>query len=423
MENLPDEVMLMIFEHLPSRALAAAAEVCRRWNALLRRRVVEVQRQDDVKRLHRGVIALHVSGCLDSLRACLANVIDVAPHLRQLTIQATNSFGDETIAALHRLRHLDHLDVFIRNRRIEMGLLPVLMRLNSLVINETVTPGVLRALAKSERVRCIHMFGRSLYYPQRELLAVLRARQHHLTELTLRCTELTDVAYDAIGQCSNLTSLQLYSCWLMTGAGALHTTRLLKLRRLHITGARMVRTRALSVFIDQLPPHVEELCLSATWFGDDHALPLARRLPGLKVLELWRCRLTSCNILEMARALPTLYSLDLDISLTDIELLLLSDHPTITDIRCLTERRFSLYSDEARDSYSIVMEGSQGAGGRRVVRVSSAQARLARKYVRGGGEGYRATLFYYWTQDRELDPLPLKQPPGFDLDDDDFADD
>lgn len=414
MESLPDEVLMMIFELLPARdALGGAARVCRRWEALVARRALDVQRRDDLQRLHRGIVALQVSSRLDSLRSFLAATTDIAPSLHSLTVPAANPFGDENLAALFRFPYLNHLDVFMQSRMLDKRLLPVLLRLSCLVVNESVPPGVLRALARSRRLRELHMYGRALYYVPRELGVVLRARRLHLSELTLRCAELTDPAYHIIGECVNLTSLQLYSCWLMRDAGARAAVRPQSLRRLHITGARMLRPRALTTLIDHLPLLIEELVLSATWFGAVHVMPLVTRLPALRLLELWRCDLTSDHILMLADALPELRNLDVDTPLPDQAVNTLFGHPSLRDLRCLFDNKESV---DEKPCQSYTMEDVSSG---RVLRVKAADARYPRRFLRGGGEGYRAALFYYCSQERELTPLPVNLHPGFDEDDDD----
>ncbi|XP_059045952.1 F-box/LRR-repeat protein 7-like [Achroia grisella] len=389
METLPEEVILMIFEYLPFRTLIVVAQVCQRWKYLLRRRLLEVRRQEDLRRSHCGIIAVLISGSIDSLSSCMTTVVDVIPHLRQLTIHATYPLGARCVDDLLRLRHLDHLDVFIQERRIESRWSPLLLRLSSLVINETLTPGVLISMAAGERLRCLNMYGRSWHFPARELTPVLQARREHLTELTLRCTELADAAFEIIGRCERLTSLQLYSCWLLTSRGAQHVVRPRGLRRLHVTGARMLRSGALHAFVRSLPPALEDLCLSAGRFEDEHAPPLARRLPGLKAFELWRCEVTSHNILKMVREMPALRTLDLDIVLSEVELASLTKHPSLSYVRYLFKKRSS--EVELKEVYM-----NRRCGG------ESYQPYLRGLPQRGGGEGYRASLFYYWTQDRRL---------------------
>lgn len=415
MEELPDEVMMMIFELLPSRELlGSAAHVCRRWGALLAEHAVAVERFDDLERVHRRTRCLRIATRIIPFQSFLLLTPTVAPYLRDLTIYAVNPFSVEHFQALDNLPHLQHLDIFLRDRILDTELVPVMLKMKSFVINEIVSARVLRALAESKRLHSLYMYGRSLYYPRRELLALLRARRFHLKELTLRCTELHDASYAAIGLCEGLTSLQLYSCWLMTGIGALHTTKPKKIRRLHVTGARMVRTRSLATFVDRIPQHVEELNLSMTWFGDEHVATLIHRLPRLRVLELWKCRITPRGVLKLAENLEHLTFLDLDIILTNEQVLELDRHPSLLFLRCLTEYyvRNNPYMPLTEESTRNVQEVVT-----KKIKVIGTCARYPFKYFRPCSEGYRAALFYYWMQDVHLQPLPNGAVPAFDEED------
>lgn len=398
MERLPDELVLLILQRLPARALLRATRVCRRWASLAARLALQLHRRDDAALVHGGLRVLFVT----ARYASLLRPLQTARNLRHLTVHAAAPLDANALAALQQLRHLLHLDVFARARVLEAEALPALRRLSSLVVNDTPGPGVLRALAGGP-LRALHMYGRTFYFAPRELRAVLDAQRLRLREMTLRCAELRDRDYEAIGACENLVVLRLYSCWMLTAAGAAHLTRPRLLRSLHVTGARMLRPRALAALLRCLPPSIVELSLSSSWFGDEHAPLLAARLPALRVLELWRCPLSAEGAACLVASLAELRDFDSDVALAPVHLTALASHARLVRLRAL-----------------LPAAASPRAG----LRLRAAGARIGRRFLRSGGEGFRAELFYYWSRDLELPPLPLAAPPPlFDDDDDSDCDD
>ncbi|CAG9791128.1 unnamed protein product [Diatraea saccharalis] len=240
------------------------------------------------------------------------------------------------------------------------------------------------------------MYGRSFYFPCRDLLVLLEARYLHLRELTLRCSELHDFHYAAIGKCELLVTLQLYSCWLMSEAGALHVTQPPMLRSLHITSARMVRSAALSNFLAHLPRLLEELVLSGSAFNDSHVKAL-QNLPMLRVLELWNCQLSGAGALVLANVVPSLHILDLDITLTNEQIKVLDNHPNLLSVRCLTEQSNKHYCRPFNVSKYGELQTHH-------VKIQRTNENYSHKYFRNNGEGYCASLFYYWTQKMCLQP-------------------
>ncbi|XP_037292650.1 uncharacterized protein LOC119188804 [Manduca sexta] len=519
MERLPDELLLMIMEQLSvTDVMDSLSRVCRRWASLVRGRVLVMRRPSDVSKLHSGLYTLQVLAFLPTPGPLLMNLIDYVPLLRDLTIHAAVPFNSHHFELLQRLTNLYHLDVFALSRVYEMDLVPTISRLGSVVINDNVAPGVLRAVAKNSQLRAICMYGRSMNYPRRELITLIRARTNHLTELVLRCSTLSDRSYKVIGGCSNLIVLQLYSCWLMTGTGALYVTRPQRLRKLHVTGARVLRAPAISCMMEQLPRGLLEFDISCGWFGDEHIEPLAARVPALRVIEAWRCRLTRDGIVKLAMSLPELHTLDVDLTLFERHLEKLDTHASLKLVRCLIEmtdeelaaaRPFEpeipmsvmylrskivltieemeelkkAFAEEAsfkegEEDYDEVIEeeeedeeellrvedydddddvddddddveeeqeeleekvekevseserekqkeqaheeGTQGTEepieeneSNRKYRMISTNAKYTRRYFRGGNEGFRATLFYYWTRNRQLEPLPAHIQPDY----------
>lgn len=399
MERLPDELVLLILRRLPARSLLRAARVCRRWAALAARIALQLRRREDAALVHCGLRVLFITARYVSPLQPLR----VARNLRHLTVHAAAPLDAHALAALQQLRHLRHLDVFARARVLDCEASPALCRLESLVVNDTPGPGILRALAGGP-LRALHMYGRAFYFAPRELRAVLDAQRSRLRELTLRCAELRDRDYEAIGACENLASLRLYSCWMLTAAGAAHLSRPQRLRTLHVTGARMLRPRALAALLRCLPPGVAELALSSSWFGDEHAPLLAARLPALRVLELWRCPLSAEGAAGLVAALPELRDFDSDVALEPVHVSAVSAHPSLVRLRALLP-----------PTWGVPRDG---------LCVRAADARLGRRFLRGGGEGYRAELFYFWSRDLELPPRPPAAPPPlFDDDDDSDCDD
>lgn len=398
MERLPDELLLMILRRLSATALLRAARVCRRWAELAARDALLLRSRGDEARAHAALRVLVVMAPFPSLPAPLL----AARHLRHLTAHAEAPLDARALAALAQLRHLGHLDVFLCARVLDVTALPALRRLHTLVLNETPTPGVLRALAGGP-LRSLHMYGRAFYYEPRDLRALLHAQRSRLRSLTLRCAELRDRHYAAIGACENLHSLRLYSCWALTPAGAAHLTRLPRLRRLHVTGARMLRPRALAELLRQMPPGLHELALSASWFGDEHAPLLAARVPALRSLELWRCPLSAAGAVGLVAALAELRDFDSDVQLAAAHVSALAAHAGLQRLRALLP--------------------PSGGALRPGLRVRAADARLCRRYLRGGGEGFRAEIFYFLSRNLELPELSHDAPPLlFEADDDSAGD-
>ncbi|CAH0402957.1 unnamed protein product [Chilo suppressalis] len=407
MDIVPDEVLLMIFDRLtPGELLGAVSQVCKRWATLAAHRAQLIHREDQLQTLNRGVRGVRVLTRL--ARSELYKLLDVR-NLRDITICSATPLPSECFQALAALEHLEHLDVFLHERLLDTSMMSTLVRLRSVVINEMISPGVLSALAVSERLEALHMYGRALYFPRRDLMKFLTAHRSQLRELTLRCTEVHDNAYAAIGQCDSLVSLQLYSCWLMRGAGALEVTRPPLLRRLHVTGARMVRAKGLNAFLLRLPPQLEELVLSVSAFSDKHISAL-ENLTKLRVLELWRCRLSGEGVLALARTVLSLCILDLDILLTNKQIQELDKHPNLLNLRCLTD----CSSKYVWPPVEVSKTNEDQEVKTQKLNVLNTNEVYSHKYFRGNGEGYRGSLFYYWTQKMHLHPAERKIFPGFD---------
>jgi hypothetical protein len=407
MERLPDELLIMIFDYLNGRELmGCVSQVCRRWEAVVRLLALNVRRKEDTRALC-GVRRVRL----------LTRIVPVEPllmsHLRELTLYAATPISPEHYDALAQLYHLRHIDVFLRTRVLDSRLAPALRRLHVLVVNELIGTFALSALTE---VFGFHMYGRALYFPRRELRQMLGVRHMFLRELTLRCTELQDIDYAAIGHCAVLQSLQLYSCWLLTAAGALLVVKPRRLRRLHVSGARLVRTQALTTMLGRLPLHMEELALSVSAFNDDHA-ELLQRLPALRVLELWRCRLTASAAVNMAKQMPSLRVLDLDILLNNYQINDLDNHSSLLDLRCLTE--YSIRTNPYLP-FNVCTVGESLKVVTKNIRVRPTNERFPYKYFRSCGEGYRGALYYYWTQDMDLEPVSNDVISIFDEDEDDY---
>ncbi|XP_047999024.1 uncharacterized protein LOC125236314 [Leguminivora glycinivorella] len=429
-ERLPDEVLLLILERLPARELVAgAARVNRRWAALVRRRAASIHCRLQLPRLPNTLRSLIVtSGLQCSIPSLLTATIRMK-HLRELSCHSGVRFSNDEIALLGALPNLKHLDVFTACAARDVSDSAVADRLQSLVVNSYTArfPGAERC-----QLRGLHMYGEALFTPPTRLLALLRARKEHLTELTLRCADLRSHMYEAIGDCANMVNLQLYSCWLMSAEDAIRATRPQGLRRLHVTGAVMVRRTYFCEVIQRLPKGIEELALSGSSLGDEHIASLAARLPHLKVLEAWRCRITPEGVLKLAASMPKLEVLDLDLPLRSAYVGALRRHATLEFIRCLSERppaerdftrpyclrrrpvqRAQPCNCASNVTKEVVEPPAGLQGPQRKVRVECAAARFAEDSFRRRGEGFRAKIFYHWTSARLLRPLqdPQLDPP------------
>ncbi|XP_047538617.1 uncharacterized protein LOC125072140 isoform X2 [Vanessa atalanta] len=151
------------------------------------------------------------------------------------------------------------------------------------------------------------------------------------------------------------------------------------LQRLHITGTVLLRSRGLLELIGRLPPLVNDLNLSGSQFDSSHCSALASRLPRLRALELWRCRVERAALLKLARRLPALTRLDTDVELKVPQIKELERHPALTKLRCR-------WKGVVTTSLSLT---------------SSLQV-YSGSFLRNSSEGPSAELFYFWTRDSPL---------------------
>ncbi|XP_041972335.1 F-box/LRR-repeat protein 7-like [Aricia agestis] len=373
LNDLPDEVLLQIFSLLPPLQLdASVARVCRRWRELVGARVLVLRGPSQLERLPAGLAALVAVRRVPGLCAAsaLLSRASACARLTHLALHCELPLDEKDYTILATFEHLQHLDVFCKKRVLNKDtLLPP--SVTTLVVNDNMANGFLPTLCPQSKVEGFHMYGRSLYYSPREMVKFIGAHSTHLTELTLRCTEMTDKRYAVLGECGALRALRLYSCWLLTWRGVLHLARP-RLRCLHLTGARMVRSRALATLLAALPAELQELNVSCGWLGAEHEAAAAR-LAGLRALEAWRCRADGAALLRLALRLPRLRRLDTDARLSPAQLADLLAHPALQDVRC---------------------GGAAGGRGTGRVRVRAAGAGTA--CVRGDGDGPSADVFYRW---------------------------
>lgn len=395
MDILPDEILGMIFQFLSTAELMiVCVQVCQRWQYVAERHTLALRSIGDERRLHGGTRVVLLTTYPVDLLVVLHAMTTQARHLRELTVHEAAPFHTEHVVALQLLPHLVHLDVFTRPRLLDTRLAVLCQRLETLVVNESVAPGLLSSLAADSRLKELHMYGRALHYPRRDVLALVCARSSQLCALTLRCTELPDTAYEVIGACPNLHALRLYSCWRLMAAGARALMAPRRLQVLHVTGARLLRSQHLADTLQHLPPHLRDLSLSNGWCGDEHVPIIANSAPELRIIELWRCKITASGAQALAAALPKLLRLDLDLMLCRSRLHMLAHHPCLQLVRCIPEEATQ---NKDPDSHSMFLVNG--------LRVISTHATYAHKYFRPGGEGYQSTLFYYWTRDILLEPL------------------
>ncbi|XP_072934074.1 uncharacterized protein [Epargyreus clarus] len=281
-DHLPDELLSMIMEYLPAPVIyATASRVCRRWARVCAGRVILVREIDAVWYLHgsckraRAMIIL----AKDPLLPSTLPFMTCSFLITELTIHLGLPLSSREIMLLARLR-LRHVDVFCRAEVIGQASVAVASKVNSFVANDPIAAGFLRTIAGQAQLKALHMYGRAGSYPREELTELINSHSSRFEDLTLRCPTLVEADYAAIGKCTSLYSLKLYSCWEMTLEAALHITNLQGLRVLHLTGTRreldvdlplprrllqlLERHHSLNVVRCRLPPEklVSPLCLS-----------------------------------------------------------------------------------------------------------------------------------------------------------------
>ncbi|KAJ2940149.1 hypothetical protein O0L34_g11713 [Tuta absoluta] len=402
-ENLPDEVIQILWQYLSARDVLVASQVCQRWNRLAADRALLVRRYKDVQRARPSLRILFVTARFTKP----SDLLLITRNLHTLITHERVPLNDDDVKLLSELPHLRHLDIFTSAddiNTLESNLYAVYKQLNTLVLNEpVVSPTVWHDLVKYSNLTQLHMYGRIWLYPPGAIPLLLAQRRQQFTELTLRCKEVSDSGYLAISQCPNLVVLRLYTCFLLRERAAVRLTVLSKLRVLHITGAHMVRTKPLFQLIKALPTGIQELALCGTYFTDIHAKALAKRLPHLRVLELWgtrAVRILTEKLVDLAMNLQELWEFDIDKQLRIDLLVILSTHPTLQRLRC------------ARPFDVSMSEFNVAAG--RLAPVSTPEMRYGRGSLRSDGEGWRSSIYYHWLTDRPPIPLPSDTPPpGF----------
>ncbi|KAJ0173387.1 hypothetical protein K1T71_011563 [Dendrolimus kikuchii] len=137
---------------------------------------------------------------------------------------------------------------------------------------------------------------------------------------------------------------------------------------------------------------ITELVLSASWFGDEHIPVLvAKKLP-LQTLELWKY-----------------------LNLSPSQINELQTHSSLEMLRCLNEKISSENTNNKeswKSDHDLVL--------RRTIHIIPSDARFPRKYFRSGSEGFRGSLFYFWTRSKELVPLAAGARPSLEDEEDVF---
>ncbi|XP_045769956.1 uncharacterized protein LOC123870654 [Maniola jurtina] len=397
--KLPDEILLMIFDNISGHLLnISVSKVCRRWKHLISHLVLHLMDPGDEVKIKPSLRALLVTSFIPTWPDPLALISQIAatiPNLRELTISAHYVLGKTELKIVETMHNLRHLDIVTENNRLD-GNTPIPCNITSLVVNDNMVPGFLRKMKTQKVIKAFHMYGRSLHYASNEMDRFLKHHSIYLTELTLRCSELEDRRYETISQCKRLTSLQLYSCVQLTFKGASHLTTLTELRRLHITGMRMVRVDSLLDFIQNLPCHIVELNLSYSWFEDKHCSALADRLPYLRYLELWRSRVSSNGLAQLIKLLTSLEDIDTDVIFNDRHIKSFIGHQSLQNIRCRWIRIDRIHTPLYIKSAPFY--------------IKSAVEKVPAQYLRVDEEGPRAGHFYYWLQD-----FSIRTPPNLPL--------
>lgn len=352
---------------------------------------------------------------VEPLTEVLLGVSQLCTNLRELTIYAHCPLTGFDVVALYKFPHLKHLDVFLTSRVLDEHVIPVALKLSTLIVNERVSQNFLPALGRS----CItefHMMGRSQCYLQSDLRVFLENRRDFLTCLTLRCNELNDRSYIAIAACHNLLELKLYSCHLLRWKSACRLVSLTKLQVLHLTGARMLWMSMMKCFLIFLKAPITTLCLSATSFTDEHVDVLGEKFPGLKSLELWRNKLTGSGVVKLSTKLQELTVLDTDVALTEEELLKIGGHVSLRRLRCCTPYHEPRCAPRSVEVTPVRYGVWCVAGGVRVVEARAPAAGSASAWLRGGGEGPAASLFHYSNVDDFEEPsASYRLPDIFDF--------
>ncbi|KAH9637536.1 hypothetical protein HF086_010947 [Spodoptera exigua] len=399
-ECLPDIVLDQIFWFLrPLELLRSCALVSKRWNALVVRRALVVRGSRHVQLVRHSLRALYV--VLPDIRSelppflplfdLIGDIVRQAPMLVELSLGVDVPLDPYLMSTLNGLRCLRHLDVF-PSYKLGSEMLPLLLRLDTLVLNNVVHSKVLVELATQGRLKALHLHGYLLVrnYPLRGMLRLINATD--LRELTLRCSELHNPAYETVVTCPNLTSLQLYSCRYLTGAGAVHLTRPRGLTRLHVTGARSLTPVGLAAMLATLPPGLTDLALSGTSFAEEHAQLLPAQAPRLKELELWRCHISAKAVIVLASALLQIRCLSVEVALTAEQLRILAVHPTLILVRCGP-------MPMKPDTYKI--------SGLRIVSTKAKYPLpcMFQSNLDNSTDGFRASFCYYWMHHSDLEPV------------------
>ncbi|XP_050353209.1 uncharacterized protein LOC126775374 [Nymphalis io] len=382
MENLPDELIMMIFSYISALELSLVmSRVCKKWNSIINSRIIRIKRAEHYKKLHKGLQVILVTDAESSIQKSeilISYAIRLTPRLRELTINSDFPLDKNSFKSLSLLVHLRHLDVFAKKQFLNRDT-HINQGINSLIINETISSTFLTNLRRND-ISSFHMYGRADHFIPREMDCFLNIHAAQLRDLTLRCSEMTDARFRVLTRCVNLLSLQLYMCPLLTKHGIMPIVNLPALQRLHLTGTVLLRSRGLQELIKRLPPLVLDLNLSGSHFDGSHCGALALRLPRLRALELWRCRLERAALFKLARRLPELARLDTDVELKLAQIKELERHPALTRLRCRWK--------------GIV---------RTTLNLTSSLQVYSGSFLRNSSEGPSAELFYFWTRDT---PLP-----------------
>ncbi|CAD0233599.1 unnamed protein product [Spodoptera littoralis] len=399
-ECLPDIILDHIFWFLrPLELLRSCALVSKRWNTLVVRRALVVRGTRHLQRVRHSLHALYVllPDIISEMPPrvplfdLVPTIVRQAPLLVELSLGVDVPLDPYMMGTLNGLRCLRHLDVF-PSYKIGSETLPLLLRLDALVLNNVVHSKVLVELATQGRLKALHLQGYLLVrnYPLRGMLRLINATD--LRELTLRCSELHNPAYETVVTCPNLTSLQLYSCRYLTGAGAVHLTRPRGLTRLHVTGARSLSPVGLAAMLATLPPGLKDLALSGTSFADEHAQLVITHAPHLEELELWRVHISAKAVILLASLLLQIRCLSVEVAMTAEQLRILAVHPTLKLVRCGS-------MPMKPDTYKI--------SGLRVVSTKAKYPLpcMFQSNLDNSTDGFRASFCYYWMHYSDLEPV------------------
>lgn len=395
MDNLPDEILIEIFSYFDIKSFTTThIRVCKRWYKLIMNTSCLSTRflLEDKKDLiflknwpnSSFIKTLDIRMQVDLINSLFEELEAVCPHISSLTMCKGNALSERHIYRLNKcFPRLTHIDVFLTSHFISQHFLDILTGMKSIVLNNQIDESTLRAIGNNcHSLKELHMYGYVQFYPMFQLHNLLTVRYNQLTNLTLRCYEVTDRTCEIISHCTNLQHLRLYHCWLITDSGLMCLKSLVNLRTLHLTGLKLVTKNGLGQFIEACDlKSLTELNVSSSAFNDAHALAISKKLENLRILEMWYCRqLTSVGINHLVMACKRLFIMDLNMELSDKVLNNIIFH---SDIKYVT------FDHDYQTKLNMTFPEDRN------VQIRPAFRCYNELYFRGNSEGFRGNVLCY----------------------------